>query len=233
MSTYNSASGASPSSAITMEDAHVQEDSPPSVDDPDMEAASPGDLLWLFTSVLLMLAIAAVAAYAPARIKLLGLFAVGFGVVCGLVSAAVAQSTATAITRAKSLLVGLLVAGAFVLVSLSSFRSYRAELKDVAGDRKSAAFKTLTKLQLGKLPEDEQSRQQVEQMREAVDSHLEEQNAKERLKSFQSFLEFRVSPLGDWAFPWPQLFWVAEMLLATVAGAVSFLLVSRRSSDLT
>jgi hypothetical protein len=194
-------------------------------------------LTGLFCCLVGLTALTLAAAHAPGRIRLLGLFAVAFGAVCGWGLARGAAYFAVTVMPVDSslkrkqrndnsrpslalqasimrlVIVGVLIAAAETGLTLESWRLYVVELR--------------------KLYDPEASTEAVGGGQPFVPDSLLKQAREERQQvlveksRFAAYLQHRVKELGDWSAPWPAVFWLGELLLGTAAGVVVF----RQSAD--
>jgi hypothetical protein len=156
---------------------------------------------WLGVGLVGLTALVLAAAHAPGRIRLLGLFAIVFGGVCGWGLARIAGALRVNAGRLVGLaIVGVLVAAAETGLTLESWRLHVAE-------RRREYFEESVKTIPGPLRESA-----LEELRPIF----------EREARFPSYLQYRVKNLGDWESPWPVLFWTGELLLGTAAGIGAF-----------
>lgn len=160
-----------------------------------------GYLQWVGLCVVGLTALTLLAAHAPGRIRLLVLFAIVLGALCGWGMSRAAEWLGIA---PKSIvatgLAGVLLAAAQVGLTLESWRLY-------VEDRRKEYFEDTKKGLLKPLHE-----QVVEKLRPIF----------ERETTFAAYLEHRVKNLGEWESPWPAVFWAVEILLGTAAGIVVF-----------
>ena len=163
----------------------------PSHDEPASErgAVSAG-LLWVLLSLVIVTAITLVAIQAPPRVKLIGLFAVGYGLLTGWLIALAAGPTRFVPGRPGVAVTFVLITLGQCGLALESHRLHRA-----------AEFRTFEKSPQSRLP-------QAERLR-----HLLHEATR-----FSVYQRHRLSALGQWPSPWPMLFWTGEVLLAGALG---------------
>jgi hypothetical protein len=151
----------------------------------------------------------AVASVMPAGTRKLVLFAVVFGMGTGWIVAAAAGQFA-APRRTALLMVPLLTITGLGFVAQRTWREYQAlqRAADVEHPQHSALSPMLEAIAAND-PETAQMLQREQSL---------------QAPSFLEYLAVRTRPLGEWRNPWPTLFWVGELLLASLAG----LLVAHR-----
>lgn len=177
-----------------------------------------GLVRWFVMSALGLTVLTLTAAHAPARIKLIGLFVVGYGLAAGAGLGALARISGVQRRRLIVWLATAFIAAGEVGMAVEAHRLYAAHVqRNVEGDKNVLTMARL--FREGSLPDDPQQRAQYEQMqqtvRKAADLRRREQ---EKQSSFAGYLRHRISPLGSWPDPWPAVFWLAEVLLGTAAG---------------
>ena len=162
-----------------------------SPDQPETERNERAGLLqWLLLSVVAVSVLTIVAVHAPARIKLLGLFAVFYGLLAGWLLGKAARATSRRFSRLQLVLSFLLIAAGQCGVTAESHRLHRAAVM-----------------------------QQFERSREAKSPRANEMRQLLREGAhFSAYLRYRVSPLGVWYEPWPAVFWGFEVLVCGAAG---------------
>ena len=157
-------------------------------------------LVWILACCLCVGVLAVMAAHAPARVRLIGLFSVGFGLFVGWLTTRLAQlfevrpARSTIIMLAASLtLVG------FVATTWQTFRL--DELTQVKSSEEELAARLMREFdrQQGIVTPDVAPLSSLDQFR------------------FRGYLSRRVSQLGRWPSPWPELFWCGECISAGIA----------------
>lgn len=177
-----------------------------------------GLLQWLVLSVLGLTIFTLMAAHAPGRIKLIGPFAVGFGLAAGAGLVALARIIGARRRRFIVWWVPVFIAAGQIGMAIESHRLYAKQVRrDSAGDVN--VLKLARFLHEGAAPEDPDQKAQYEQMQQSVQKAAEERRRELQEKtSFTGYLRHRLSPLGSWPRPWPTVFWLGEVLLGTAAG---------------
>lgn len=167
-------------------------------------------LQWVGIGLVGLTALVLAAAHTPGRIRLLGLFAVAFGCVCGWGLARVATALKVNAGRlTAAIIAGVLIAAAETGLTLESWRLYVVELRQIYDPEASTEVvgKGQPFVPPSVLKKAREDRQRV----------LEEKSR------FATYVQHRVKNLGEWPSPWPIVFWAAEVLLGTAAGVAAFL----------
>lgn len=192
---------------------------------------------WISWTVLLAIAVAALAlaaAHLPAPFKKLGLFAIAYGALVGLVGAWLSQfapglrprrdgSPAASPPRTGVAVVFLVALGGLIGLMAESYRVDRWEReRRERADPKQALAKKL--LDSAIEPPDAKSQATLEEFRESY---------RNRGESFVEYLQFRVSGIGIHQ-PWAAtLFWGIELVLGGLAaGWVFYRLLRRPAAEL-
>ena len=155
-------------------------------------------LSWLVAVVLVLSAIGIVAAHVPTRVKLLGLFSVAVGWVMGAASSAFAKAMRLSVTPQIVLAVGVLT-----LVALAA-SAQQAFLLDAASRAVSPREQQMALNLMRQMEQDSGGEITAAPVGSATDQ-------------FRQYLARRVRQLGAWPSPWPELFWVIELLAGGVA----------------
>lgn len=188
---------------------------------PSLSSSLKQNLLWLAGGLLAVGVLSMTASYAPNVMKRLILFHAIYGIACGMVLLWLAAETHPRWQRSLPLWgMGLCLLGACNMGWLSYQHFQKARAEYAAAHPRDAALQAM----LEKFS--------------AADPILKERYEEEKRRSnphFADFLAHRLSNLGDWRSPWPELFWMGEVLLAGVLCAGTMWLKSsyRRPSDET
>jgi hypothetical protein len=172
---------------------------------------------WFSWLVLLLVATAALsllAVYLPARVKMLGLFAIGHGLVAGGIAARLASifELSPASRGASAGVVFLVIVAGQIGMAVESHRLYRAELERVvAANPKRRAV--LRMLQSVKTPDDPKTKQLTADVRKTIGVHD---------TSFADYLQFRVSEIGVHSHRLAEAIWILEIGLGSLAGTWIF-----------
>jgi hypothetical protein len=185
---------------------------------PEQPAAAPtrrnGWFSWLMLFLLATAAISLLAVYLPSRVKMLGLYAIGLGLLAGWLAARLAETFH--VTRTKSAvtcaIVFVVIAAGQMGMAVESYRVYRtAEERALAANPKRAA--ALQMLQSLNLPDDAKSEQAVADVRKTIGTNG---------TTFVDFLQYRVSQIGIQSRRVATVFWVVELVLGGAAGTWIF-----------
>ena len=163
-------------------------------------------LTWISMSVIATAGLSLIAAHAPARIRLLGLFFVFFGMIVGwgvMLLASVLDVPAPRFTMA--LTAALLTAAG---IAGSTFETVR--LERMAQSRLTAKERLKLELEASGLPI---SPDQAA----AASSTGTVQLSLPVQTTLSSYLARRTRPLGAWKAPLPEFFWISELVLAMSA----------------
>jgi hypothetical protein len=185
---------------------------------PEQPAVAParknGWLSWLVLFVVGTATISLIAVYLPPRAKMLGLLAIGQGLLAGWLAAWLAAKfdLRTASRANGCVLVFSVILGGQAGTAFESYRVYRAaEERALAANPKRAA--ALAMLQSLHLPEDARSEKIVADARATIGTNG---------TSFANYLQFRVSELTIHSRRVATAFWISEIVLGSVAGTWIF-----------
>lgn len=173
---------------------------------PTSRGAGTHSASWSGFVILLALSVVAATilfAHAPARIRLIGLFAVAYGAVVGYLAAQFAKRTGL---PCSSMAVALTFLAILVGQIGVAVESYRLAHRETLFTPEHAAANAM--LSAAEPPENPRSRKLLEDMQATLG----------RGQNFSNYLGHRVAALGAWTRPWPEIFWVLEMLLASASG---------------
>ena len=159
-------------------------------------------LSWLVRAALVVLAISIAAAHAPIRVKLLGLFSIGAG---GAMGAASAFFTKPHPDRVPRRWLAILFLMAFSGLAGSTWLAFRSEAASQA-----------------KSPQQQMAATMMKQMERDSNGEIVPATSISAVDEFRWYLTRRVKQLGSWPSPWPELFWIAELLAGGVAAAWGF-----------
>jgi hypothetical protein len=170
-------------------------------------------LSWLALFLVGTASISLAAVYLPPRVKMLGLFAVGLGLLAGWLAARLAWVFELPAASAIGCgVVFLVILGGQVGMAFESHRLYReAEQRALKEHPKRAA--ALSLLQSVKLPDDAKSKQTDADLRKTIGV---------RGTSFADYLQFRVSDLGIESRRGALVIWIVEVALGSLAGSWIF-----------
>jgi len=155
-------------------------------------------LMWMLACCFCVGVLAVMAAHAPARVRLIGLFSVGFGLFVGWLTTRLAQLFEVRPARATI----IMLAASLTLVGLvaTTWQTFRLdELTQVKSSEEELAAKLMREF----------DRQQGIATPDLTPSSS--------LQRFRGYLTRRVRQLGRWPSPWPELFWCGECISAGIA----------------
>lgn len=168
----------------------------PESDQPQTQPESGSIFMFALAALIATAALALVAAHAPARIRLLGLYSLAFGLLNALIQ-----------TRLAAMLNVRVNSTVVALIALTTFAGL------------VGSFCQTVALQPTIKPPDAN----FHPVAALVAARMGEAAPKDEIPMFgdrvHTYLIRRVSLLGDWSSPWPEVFWGGELLLGT-AGAV-------------
>ncbi len=168
----------------------------PESDRPSPPPESGSILMFALAALIATAALALVAAHAPARIRLLGLYSLAFGLLNALIQTRLAGMLHVRVTSTViALIAATTLAG--LVGSVCQTVALQPPIKPVDNN-----FHPVAAL---------------------VAARMGEAAPKEEIPSFgdrlHAYLIRRVSLLGDWSSPWPEVFWGGELLLGTGGAA--------------
>jgi hypothetical protein len=161
-------------------------------------------LVWFVACAIAVTALSIAAAHAPSRIRLIGLFSIAFGLAVGwgvvwLTSQLHAEPGCrfTVVTAVLLSLIGLIG---------STLQTSRLdEAFSLKSDKAALASRLIKEFE-----------------RQVNKSGSDKPNCAE-VTEFQKYLSRRLQNLGNWNSPWPECFWVSELVAAAiVAGWMSY-----------
>jgi len=175
-----------------------------SLSNPDQQgaAATPhanrsSTFVWIAACLVATIAVSLVAAQAPPRIRLIGIFPVMLGLLIGgLVVWLARKLDAVASCRFQVVAAMLLAVAGWGGLTWETFR--RDEVLSVKSANQELAARLM---------------KEFEQQTNAPHIELDRPTT---LKAFRSYLARRVQQLGDWLSPWPELFWGLELIMTGV-----------------
>lgn len=159
------------------------------------------NLAWLAAGLLSVGILSLTASFAPTVFKRLLVFYAVFGVACGMVLVWLAAELRPPWKRSLPVWgAGLCLLGGINLGWLSFQHFQKARAEYAAAHPRDAALQSMLENLSKNDPE--------------LKARYEEENRRIHPR-FQDFLQHRISPLGDWKTPWPELFWGLELFLAS------------------
>lgn len=157
-------------------------------------------LIWLIASVVSTGAVAVAAANAPPRIRLIGLFPVAFGLLVGWIVTWLRNPFDARPGRLTTTIAAVVLALCGWIGAI--WESYR-----------------LDKAMFLASPQDRMAAQMMQEFEKQSGAPQGPTVNPLREMSFPEFLARRLKQLGNWPSPWPECFWVGELLAtATLAG---------------
>jgi xanthosine utilization system XapX-like protein len=161
-------------------------------------ASRSSTLVWIAACLLATIAVSLVAAQAPPRIRLIGIFPVMLGLLIGgLVVWLAEKLDAVASRRFQVVAAMLLAVGGWGGLTWETFR--RDEVLSVKSANQELAARLMKEFE-----------------QQTNTPHLE-LDRPTTVKAFRAYLARRVQQLGDWSRPWPELFWGLELVMTGVA----------------
>lgn len=154
-------------------------------------------VMFALVSVIATGALALVAAHAPPRIRLLGLYTLAFG----LLNAFIQTRLAAFLNVRLSALVTVIIAAttfAGIVGSVLQTVALQPQAKPL-----DASFHPVAAMVEARMEKTEQAKESAPTFAERM----------------HTYLMRRVSILGDWSSPWPEAFWGCELILGTVGAA--------------
>ncbi|WP_298862193.1 hypothetical protein [uncultured Gimesia sp.] len=171
-----------------------------------------GYIQWLIVSAVLITALSLLAVHLPERLKLLLVYAVVYGLISGGALATIAVKFGLPIKKTIILMiVCLVILGQSLILYLSHQRYQEVTLKRFKADQ--TMFSVDRMFATGKPPEDPESLKGYEHTRKLYqEAKLERQQNEKNLLLISSYLQHRISSVANLKTPWPQLFWIMELL---------------------
>lgn len=152
-------------------------------------------LTFAIAAIVIAAALSVIAAHAPARIRLLGLFSLGFGLICGWLLTRLAATLHVRLDAPKLALIATVTLAGLITSVCQTVALQPVKPRDAIPHPIAA----LVAAQLGETP----AQQPVPTFGGRLRTHLIR----------------RVEKLGEWSSPWPEIFWTTELLVGT-AGSV-------------
>ena len=189
----------------------------PSATQPVQSNSKSGFIQWLVISLILMTALSLLAVHLPERLKLLLVYAIVYGLISGgiLTTLAVKFGLPTKKTFLLTIIV-LIISGQTLVLYLSHQRYQEATLKRFQADQTAIVMERM--FATNKPPDEPEAREGYEQMLKQFQAAKAERREKEQnLLKISSYLKHRISPVANLATPWPELFWLLELVLCSLA----------------
>jgi hypothetical protein len=187
------------------------------------ESRQPDIAGWLAVGTIGVVFLFLAAVYAPQRVKLPVLTPVALGAVAGLGLGWWAVSRKVSSARFVLLASWGLIAAGEVAMSVETHRLGAQAIRDSvnrrAGER-SPQLDMIDRELLERAPDEAARDKLLAEMEEYERRRQATFDPERRLATFAGYLEHRIpSTWGTWPAPWPELFWLAEVLLASALGA--------------
>jgi hypothetical protein len=191
-------------------------DQPAELQSPQSNSKS-GFIQWLIVSGVLITALSLMAVHLPERLKLLLVYAVVYGLISGGTLTSLALKFGLPIKKSIILaIVCLILFGQFLVLYLSHQRYQEATLKRYKADQTLFAIDRM--FATGEPPENLEARKEYEQVLKQYQAAKQERRDKEEnLLRISSYLQHRISSVANLKTPWPQLFWIAELLFCSLS----------------
>ena len=154
-------------------------------------------LMFALAAVIATAALALAAAHTPSRIRLLGLYSLAFGLLSALIQTRLAVLLNVRVTAIVIVLIAATTL-AGLIGSVCQTVALLPQSKPLDSNFHPVAAMVAARME------------NTEQVKELVPTFAERMH---------TYLIRRVSLLGDWSSPWPEIFWGGELILGT-AGAV-------------
>lgn len=167
-------------------------------------------ILFVLGAIVVAAGLGLLAAHAPARVRLLGLFSLGLGFLTGWLLAGLAARLQLRLGRVQLVIVALATSGGLIT---SVCRTVMLQPVNRKADAHPVA--EMVEAQLRKPAQSDLPVPQAPLLA-APTLQATPRPFADRL---QTYLSRRVEMLGNWPTPLPELFWALELLLGT-AGAV-------------
>ena len=155
-------------------------------------------LIWLSACVIFVTALSIAAAHAPARIRLIGLFSIAFGLVVGWIVVRLASQLESAPGRCFSMITAMLLS----LSGLIGSTWHTSRLVEASS---------------GLSGKDALAARLIKELEQQANESGNENRCRSEVTEFQKYLSRRLQKLGNWTSPWPECFWVTELVAATIA----------------
>ena len=155
-------------------------------------------LSWFCASIIAVTAISIAAAHAPPRIRLIGLFSIVFGLMVGWVVVWLESQLQAEPGRRFAVVTA-------VLLSLCGL---------IGSTWQSSRLDELRSMQSGK---DALAARLIKEFEQQDKQPVSDHQRRSEVTEFQKYLSRRLKNLGNWTTPWPECFWVSELIAAAIA----------------
>lgn len=161
-------------------------------------------ILFVAAALIVGAGLSILAAQCPPRVRLLGLFSVGWGAIYGCLLSQLARRIRCSLNSPALVIIALLTLGGLAGVT---WQSFRLETPPVTNNRTHPLAAAMAS----------QIRQSPENVPDEVKQAFQTEAAGPQAPGFHDYLARRVRMLGIWPNPWPEVFWGAELVLGTSA----------------
>ncbi len=170
--------------------------------------------VWLLAGFLAAAVLSVTASFAPAEMKRLLLYYVVYGIACGAVLHWLSIELRPGTPRLLPYFAGVICLVGALNLGFLSYRHFEQGRQKLALERPKDVeiLKTL--------------RSASEQDPEVYEQYSRE--LRQFSPRFDDYLRHRVSSLGEWNRPWPELFWGFEVLLSAIASGITLFLMGRQ-----
>ncbi len=153
---------------------------------------------WFTACVITVTALSIAAAHAPSRIRLIGLFSIAFGLVVGWGVIRLASQLQAEPGRRFTVFTA-------ALLSLCGL---------IGSNWQTSRLDELHSMQSGK---DALAARLIKEFERQDNQSGINKPSRSEVTEFQKYLSRRLQNLGNWTSPWPECFWVTELIAATAA----------------
>jgi hypothetical protein len=167
--------------------------------------------VWLAGSIAGVALLVVLSVRSPERIKLLLWFPVAVGCLAGWGLGRLSRELGLGPSRGLTLASACLILFGQLGTALSTYHLRTTELQRQFAKEPLADFRD----QLAKPPDDPKEKTAFEEMQRGLERSEEQRR---QMLSFRGYLQHRVSLIGKWPSPWPEVLWGSELALATLAG---------------
>jgi hypothetical protein len=155
-------------------------------------------LIWFFASIIAVTGLSIAAAHAPARIRLIGLFSIAFGLIVGWGVVRLASQLQAEPRRRVSAITAILLSLCGLIGS-----TWQSSRLDEARSTQSGNDTLAARL--------------INEFDRQEKAHGNGVQSRSEVTEFQKYLSRRLKNLGNWTTPWPECFWVSELMAAAIA----------------
>ena len=213
----------------------------PMTDAPSTPPITPRELVrvagWVVASACGVAALAVAASQVPERARLLLWFAIAFGLLAGCGAMWLVERFRVPFPRLITVLTAIIIAAGEFATSMLAHHRQVPELEEIIANRRdnkgplAAAEKQFLEEPAGDdSPEARVAREQFRAEHERTARIRREWLAvREHRLTWRGYLQHRVSTIGAWPTPWPELLWLFEIAAGSAAGGWLANRAARRS----